>query len=66
MTEQMNNWNRKSQIQIQSENHNVFHQLYHVHLEVLSLGPVVTTVWGGKDVIDLHGVLGEKEVAGEH
>lgn len=44
MTEQRSNWNRKSQIQLQSENHCIFNQLYHVHLEVLSLGPVVATV----------------------
>lgn len=65
MTEQRNNWNKKSQIQLQSENHSVFYQLYHVHPEVLSLGPVVAAVWGGEDVIELHGVLGKK-VTGEH
>lgn len=48
MTEQRSNWNRKSQIQLQSENHCIFNQLYHVHLEVLSLGPVVATVGVGK------------------
>lgn len=52
MTEQRNNWNRKSQIQLQTENHCTFYQLHHVHLEVLSLGPVVATVWGGEDVIE--------------
>lgn len=64
MTEQRSNWNRKSQVQLQSENHCIFNQLYHAHLEVLSLGPVVAPLWGGGDVIGLHGVLGEG--TGEH
>lgn len=66
MTQQRNNWNRKSQIQLQSENQCILYQLYHIHPEVLSLGPVVASVWGGEDVIEPHGVLGEKEVTGGH
>lgn len=60
----MGTGNHKSSSRV--KNHCIFCQLYHVHLEDLSLGLVVATVSGGEDVIELRGVLGEKEVTGEH